>query len=304
GSADRPDASATGSSMMPQKKNPDVAELVRGKTGRTIGALVALLTVLKGLPLAYNRDLQEDKPALFDAAATLGDSLDVLAALVPRLRFDPWRVPPERPSREAGRGRARRHADVLRRRLRPQEPAGGARDRPPSRACNARRGKHPRGHPAHLAPAAPLHRGAAHARPRPLPGRTCAGRGGTVCVHARRHGRPRGPLPLPQGAAPRLGRPGGQGGRALPLPRDRGHARRVAEPTRRPGRDPLRSGQGSPMNQFAYRAGELHCEGVPLAPLAATLGTPLYVYSKRAIVDRFHAFDTAFAGVPHLVCFA
>ena len=58
------------------------------------------------------------------------------------------------------------------------------------------------------------------------------------------------------------------------------------------------------MNQFIYRAGELHCEGVPLAPLAATLGTPLYVYSKRAIVDRFHAFDTAFAGVPHLVCFA
>ena len=46
------------------------------------------------------------------------------------------------------------------------------------------------------------------------------------------------------------------------------------------------------MNQFIYRAGELHCEGVPLAPLAATLGTPLYVYSKRAIVDRFHAFDT------------
>ena len=65
-----PDAFATGSSMMPQKKNPDVAELVRGKTGRTIGALVALLTVLKGLPLAYNRDLQEDKPALFDAAAS------------------------------------------------------------------------------------------------------------------------------------------------------------------------------------------------------------------------------------------
>jgi argininosuccinate lyase len=82
-----PDAFATGSSMMPQKKNPDVAELVRGKTGRVTGALVALLTTLKGLPLAYNRDLQEDKPPLFDAAATLRSCLDVLAAMLPNLRF-------------------------------------------------------------------------------------------------------------------------------------------------------------------------------------------------------------------------
>jgi argininosuccinate lyase len=82
-----PDAFATGSSMMPQKKNPDVAELVRGKTGRVVGALVALLTMLKGLPLAYNRDLQEDKAPLFDAAATLRESLDVLAAMLPALRF-------------------------------------------------------------------------------------------------------------------------------------------------------------------------------------------------------------------------
>ena len=61
----------TGSSIMPQKKNPDVAELVRGKTGRVFGDLVALLTVMKGLPLAYNRDLQEDKEAFFDAADTV-----------------------------------------------------------------------------------------------------------------------------------------------------------------------------------------------------------------------------------------
>src|SRR5213593_3235466 len=87
-----PDAFATGSSMMPQKKNPDVAELVRGKTGRVTGALVALLTTLKGLPLAYNRDLQEDKPALFDAADTLRQSLDVLAAMLPRLRFRTGRM--------------------------------------------------------------------------------------------------------------------------------------------------------------------------------------------------------------------
>jgi argininosuccinate lyase len=82
-----PDAFATGSSMMPQKKNPDVAELVRGKTGRVVGALVALLTTLKGLPLAYNRDLQEDKAPLFDAAATVAQCVEVLTAMLPRLRF-------------------------------------------------------------------------------------------------------------------------------------------------------------------------------------------------------------------------
>jgi argininosuccinate lyase len=80
-----PDAFATGSSMMPQKKNPDVAELVRGRTGRVVGALVALLTTLKGLPLAYNRVLQEDKASLFDGVGTLERSLAVLAAMVPVL---------------------------------------------------------------------------------------------------------------------------------------------------------------------------------------------------------------------------
>jgi argininosuccinate lyase len=87
GFVDLPDAFATGSSMMPQKKNPDVAELVRGRTGRVIGALVALLTTLKGLPLAYNRDLQEDKALLFDAAGTVADCLAVLTAMVPALGF-------------------------------------------------------------------------------------------------------------------------------------------------------------------------------------------------------------------------
>jgi argininosuccinate lyase len=87
GFVELPDAFATGSSMMPQKKNPDVAELVRGRTGRVLGALVALLTTLKGLPLAYNRDLQEDKPVLFDAARTLREALAVLTAMVPRLSF-------------------------------------------------------------------------------------------------------------------------------------------------------------------------------------------------------------------------
>ena len=88
GFVELPDAFATGSSMMPQKKNPDVAELVRGKTGRTIGALVALLTVLKGLPLAYNRDLQEDKEPLFDSVATVLTMVPALAGAVRTLRFD------------------------------------------------------------------------------------------------------------------------------------------------------------------------------------------------------------------------
>ena len=86
GFVELPDAFATGSSMMPQKKNPDVAELIRGKTGRLYGNLLNLLTILKGLPLAYNRDLQEDKPPLFDSVDTVRASLELLTALVPRLK--------------------------------------------------------------------------------------------------------------------------------------------------------------------------------------------------------------------------
>jgi argininosuccinate lyase len=76
------DAFATGSSMMPQKKNPDIAELARGKTGRLIGNLTAVLTMLKGLPLAYNRDLQEDKEPLFDSAETLLLTLPAVAGML------------------------------------------------------------------------------------------------------------------------------------------------------------------------------------------------------------------------------
>ena len=76
------DAHCTGSSMMPQKKNPDVSELVRGKTGRVIGHLMAMLTTVKGLPLAYNKDLQEDKEGIFDAIDTIKFSLAVYAQLL------------------------------------------------------------------------------------------------------------------------------------------------------------------------------------------------------------------------------
>jgi argininosuccinate lyase len=79
----------SGSSLMPQKANPDVAELVRGKSGRLIGALVSVLTVMKGLPLAYNRDMQEDKEPLFDAAATLDGCLGIMAGLWSKISFRP-----------------------------------------------------------------------------------------------------------------------------------------------------------------------------------------------------------------------
>src|SRR6185436_1049712 len=86
------DRFCTGSSIMPQKKNPDVAELMRGKTGRVYGALVALLTVMKGQPLAYNKDNQEDKEPLFDTADTLRDVLSILAELLPAVTPRPERM--------------------------------------------------------------------------------------------------------------------------------------------------------------------------------------------------------------------
>ncbi|MDZ4164355.1 MAG: argininosuccinate lyase [Smithellaceae bacterium] len=93
------DAFTTGSNIMPQKKNPDVAELIRGKTGRVYGNLVALLTLLKGLPMSYNRDLQEDKEPFFDTVDTVKASLQVLTKMMRNIRFDR-----ERMLAEAGRG--------------------------------------------------------------------------------------------------------------------------------------------------------------------------------------------------------
>lgn len=93
------DAFTTGSSIMPQKRNPDIAELARGRSGRAVGHLTALLTMMKGLPLAYNRDLQEDKPGLFDTAETLIGTLHVLAAALIGARVD------------GGRGREMLEAD-------------------------------------------------------------------------------------------------------------------------------------------------------------------------------------------------
>jgi argininosuccinate lyase len=81
------DAFCTGSSIMPQKKNPDIPELIRGKSGRVVGNLMALLTLLKGLPMTYNRDLQEDKEPLFDTIDTVGQSLSIMAELLANMTF-------------------------------------------------------------------------------------------------------------------------------------------------------------------------------------------------------------------------
>jgi len=82
------DAFSTGSSIMPQKKNPDVPELVRGKTGRVFGSLISLLTLMKSLPLAYNRDMQEDKTPLFDAVDTLTACIDIYIRMLPNIKVN------------------------------------------------------------------------------------------------------------------------------------------------------------------------------------------------------------------------
>ena len=82
------DTFSTGSSIMPQKKNPDMAELIRGKTGRVYGNLFGLLTILKGLPLAYNKDLQEDKEGMFDTAHTILTSLDIMSGMIETMKLN------------------------------------------------------------------------------------------------------------------------------------------------------------------------------------------------------------------------
>jgi argininosuccinate lyase len=104
------DAIATGSSLMPQKKNPDSMELVRGKAGRVFGDLLALLTTLKGLPLAYNKDMQEDKEAVFDAYDTVAASLRVSATVLRNISVNKERA---RAPASAGYMNATELADYL-----------------------------------------------------------------------------------------------------------------------------------------------------------------------------------------------
>jgi argininosuccinate lyase len=105
-----PDALSTGSSIMPQKKNPDAAELVRGHSGRIVGAAVSLMVTMKGLPLAYSKDMQDDKPPVFEAASLLGLSLAAMTAMV---RDSAFRVERMRAAAEAGYATATDLADWL-----------------------------------------------------------------------------------------------------------------------------------------------------------------------------------------------
>ena len=107
---DLPDRFCTGSSIMPQKKNPDVPELIRGKSGRVIGDLMSMLTLMKGQPLAYNKDNQEDKEPLFDAVDTLRDSLNALNGLIPMIEVKADRM---RSAASAGFATATDLADYL-----------------------------------------------------------------------------------------------------------------------------------------------------------------------------------------------
>ena len=86
------DAFSTGSSLMPQKRNPDMVELTRGKTGRLYGNMISILTTMKALPSSYNRDMQEDKHALFDSADTVRSALEVFASMLPELKIDRKRM--------------------------------------------------------------------------------------------------------------------------------------------------------------------------------------------------------------------
>ena len=104
GFIDLADRFCTGSSIMPQKKNPDVPELARGKTGRVVGHLMGLLTLMKGQPLAYNKDNQEDKEPLFDTVDTLSDTLRIFCEMVAGIR-----VKPEAMERAALQGLRHRH---------------------------------------------------------------------------------------------------------------------------------------------------------------------------------------------------
>ena len=104
------DGYSTGSSIMPQKKNPDMAELIRGKTGRVYGSLISLLTVMKGLPLAYNKDMQEDKEPLFDAYDTISACLTVFTAMI---QTAGWNKPAMRKSAGLGFTNATDAADYL-----------------------------------------------------------------------------------------------------------------------------------------------------------------------------------------------
>ena len=138
------DAYTTGSSLMPQKKNPDIAELARGKTGRVFGNLMALLTLLKGLPMTYNRDLQEDKERLFDTADTVRATTRLMAAMLNNTKVNQagLRLRRRRPGvagdRSGGLSRAQRHAVPAGASCRGRGGGAGGKDRQTAEPADAR----------------------------------------------------------------------------------------------------------------------------------------------------------------------
>ncbi len=130
GFLDLPEAFSTGSSAMPQKKNPDLTELIRGKSGRLLGAATTLATLIKGLPLAYNKDLQEGQEPVFDAADTIAGILSVLPAFTASLKFRFDKHEDRRRNRLPQR-HGRRHLPLQQRRPLPQSPRAHRQRRPP-----------------------------------------------------------------------------------------------------------------------------------------------------------------------------
>ena len=269
---DLPDAFCTGSSIMPHKKNPDVLELIRGKTARVVGDLQQLLVLVKGLPLAYNRDLQEDKAALFDAFDTVAASLELAAA--------------------AGRARRGCGARVIAARLEDGFLdattlmefliAAGRAD-----AVGARGGRQ----------AGPAVRGAPLPAGRPAGGGVRKrppgpGAGGIQGVGRRqRAGR------VPQCRLDRAGR-GRAADRGVAAAIERSDVDRHELPIAGVGlREPPLDLTRSIMDHFHYRDRVLHCEDVPVAELAETYGTPLFVYSQATLLHHLQQLQTAFAEV-------
>ena len=307
------DAYATGSSLMPQKKNPDVPELVRGKTGRAIGNLVTLLTVMKGLPLTYNRDMQEDKEPVFDSAATLRDSLEVMAGALATLRVDVERMrrgrrrpaccwPPISPRLSCARASpsarpTRRWAgwsqhcvskdldlrSLSREDLRafhPAFPAGAPQLLDLERALEARSA-------CRAARRAPTWRRRSTRAEEEI--RQAAG--GARSGGERNETRARGRCSRWRAALAACGRVGPPV-RPRPAPEPAPAVQpAAAADTRCAERADRGGGEARERIAFPRTDGWLHAEDVPVARIADEVGTPVYIYSASALAEAYDALD-------------
>ena len=302
------EAFTSGSSIMPQKRNPDAAELVRGKSGRVIGHLQALLVTLKGLPLAYSKDMQEDKEGVFDAVDTLELCLEASAAMLATLTVDPARM---RAAAGIGyttatdladwlvrvKGAAFRdaHGSAARAVKAAEERGCGLHEPMPRRCVRSTRGPSRRrcrcrrlgSEPDEFRRTAPA-RGARG-------GQALRARLAEPTDEAAGAARARGGRPARRLRAARPAAPAG-------CPAAGGAARGELDPEHsRAGADRRR---GNRVKAFTYRDGGLACEAVPLEEIARAVGTPAYVYSAGAMRARLREFQAAFADRPALFCFA